>query len=103
MWFVFWPVIGVLALLTASFVVSNRGTVEIGLWPLPDAYGVPLFAVVFAALLLGFLAGWSADWLRHGRVRAERRRHARRADALQAELDRKPAEPAKPESRALIG
>jgi uncharacterized integral membrane protein len=82
----YWLGTGIAALVSASFVVSNRESVEIGLWPLPDLYGLPLYLVVGAALALGFLAGSSVTWLRHGRVRADRRRHARRVVALEAEL-----------------
>jgi len=82
----YWLGTGIAALVSASFVVSNRDSVEVALWPLPDAYGLPLYLVVAAALALGFLAGGSVTWLRHGPVRAERRRHARRVVALEAEL-----------------
>ncbi|HLY53993.1 MAG TPA: LapA family protein [Stellaceae bacterium] len=94
---------GAAALVVASFVVSNREPVELGLWPLPDAYGIPLFAIVLVAVALGFLAGWSTSWVRHGRIRSERRRHARRVEALEAELATKQAASSKPsESRALV-
>jgi lipopolysaccharide assembly protein A len=104
--FLFWPLTGAAALVAASFVVSNRQPVEIGLWPLPDAYGLPLCAIVVIALVLGFAAGWSTSWLRHGKVRSERRRHARRVEALEAELAEKrapaPATVPATGSRALV-
>ena len=101
--FLYWFVIGAVALIVASFVVSNREPVDLGLWPLPDAYGLPLFAIVLAALVLGFLAGWSMSWVRHRKVRSERRRHARRVETLEAELATKQAASSRPsESRALV-
>jgi uncharacterized integral membrane protein len=101
----FWVLAGVGSLIVASFVVSNRQPVELGLWPLPDAYGLPLWLIVFLALAAGFVAGWAVDWWRHGRVRADRRRHARRVQTLEAELAQTRADQAaaKPESRALVG
>jgi uncharacterized integral membrane protein len=92
-WIVWLVVTGAAALVAASFVVSNRQPVDIGFWPLPDLYALPLFAVVGAALTAGFLAGWSISWLRHGKVRGERRRQARRIDVLEAELAAKRAGP----------
>jgi uncharacterized integral membrane protein len=101
----FWLLTALACLVAASFAASNRQSVEVGFWPLPDAYGLPLCVVVLAALALGFLMGSSVTWLRHGKVRAERRRHARRAEALEAELARARAETEAPraESRALVG
>ena len=101
--FLYWLVTGAAALVVASFVVSNREPVELGLWPLPDAYGIPLFAIVLVALGLGFLAGWSTSWVRHGKVRSDRRRHVRRVEALEAKLAQKQAASTRPsESSALV-
>jgi uncharacterized integral membrane protein len=101
----FWVLTGVAALFVASFVVSNRQPVELGLFPLPDLVALPLWLVVFGAMAVGIASGLLISWIRHGGLRADRRRHARRARALEAELaELRPEAPAaKTEGRALVG
>jgi uncharacterized integral membrane protein len=76
----------VLAVLAVSFALSNRQSVELAWWPLPDTLSLPLYVVVLVLLLTGYLAGRAGGWLAHRGVRRERRDAARRADALAAEL-----------------
>ena len=45
------------ALMFAWFAVSNRGQVELVLWPLPGGVDVPVYLVVMLALLVGFILG----------------------------------------------
>jgi uncharacterized integral membrane protein len=73
-----------LALLMIAFAVANRHSVTISLDPFSSSEPVasltlPLFAVIFALLIIGVLVGGSATWLRHGRWRWMARR-------LEAEL-----------------
>ncbi len=65
------------------FLLSNRGAVDIGLWPFGFVASLPLGAVVLAVLVLGFLLGL----LFHlpGRLSANRR--AKRAEKRNAELE----------------
>ena len=47
---------------------------------------VPLFAVVLAALLAGFLAGGFVAWVSAAKVRKRARAESRRADRAEGEL-----------------
>lgn len=54
-------VIGIpVALVIALFAVSNRAVVALALWPLPDTLDAPLYLVVLAAVLVGFILGAGA-------------------------------------------
>jgi uncharacterized integral membrane protein len=53
-----------LALLAISFAATNRGGVEVGLWPLPFYAQIPLYGLVLGAFVIGFLVGGSLMWLR---------------------------------------
>jgi uncharacterized integral membrane protein len=71
-----------LVVLIVAFAVANRQTVTVSFDPFSQvspAYAatLPLFAVIFAVLVLGVLVGGFAAWLRQGKWR----RLARRADA----------------------
>ena len=48
------------ALVISLFAVSNRAPVAMALWPLPDTVEAPLYLVVLAAVLLGFVWGAGA-------------------------------------------
>src|SRR3954467_13623823 len=80
-----------LALIAIVFAYANRGEVQIAFDPVsPDAphYPVPLFLVVFAALILGVLIGGIATWTGQGRHRRAERLHRRDVERLRADLDR---------------
>ena len=80
-----------LALLAVAFAVGNRGNVSLSFDPFSDTpftVDVPLFVVVFAALILGVLAGGIATWLGQGRHRRAARMHRRDVDRLRSDLDR---------------
>jgi uncharacterized integral membrane protein len=81
-----------LALLAVAFAVGNRANVPVSFDPFSDttdnAIPVPLFVVVFAALILGVLAGGIATWLGQGRYRKAARMHRRDVERLRSDLDR---------------
>jgi lipopolysaccharide assembly protein A len=83
---VYWAVILAIAAVLSLFAASNRATVSLGLWPLPFLVGVPLYLVVFAAAIAGFLAGALAAWIAGAHRRRELRRCRRRSEALAREL-----------------
>ena len=69
-----------LALLAVAFAVGNRGDVSLSFDPFSDTpytVDVPLFIVVFAALILGVLIGGVATWI--GRAAAQGGAHPRRS------------------------
>ena len=80
-----------LALLAVAFAVGNRGNVTVSFDPFSDTpytMDVPLFIVVFAALILGVLLGGVATWLGQGRLRKAARMHRRDVERLRSDLDR---------------
>jgi putative membrane protein len=83
---VHWLVTAPLTLLLIDFAVSNLEQVPVGLWPFSDVVLAPLYLVVLAALLLGFLLGELVAWVNGRRWRREARRRARRIEALEREL-----------------
>lgn len=105
-----WAPIGIVLV---SLAIANRQTVSLALDPFsPEAPAlavqVPLFAVIFGALLAGILIGGFMAWLKQGRHRKAARtnrydakkwrneadRQQKRVEALAAE--NKPAGPALP-------
>lgn len=83
----FWIVVTPLAAAVVVFSVNNRGEVVLDLWPLDFAAApVPLYAVVLAALLAGFLAGGFVAWVSAGKARKRARAESRRADGAEGEL-----------------
>jgi lipopolysaccharide assembly protein A len=82
----FWLFVAVVAVVLALFTVTNRAAVSLGLWPLPFAIDLPLYLTIFAALLIGFVAGTLCLWLAGRPARRESRRRGRRIAALEREL-----------------
>jgi uncharacterized integral membrane protein len=81
-----WIVLAVAALLLILFAVSNRETVSVGLWPLPDIVELPLFLVLLGTLLVGFLVGQLVSWIGGWHWRREARRSRERIAMLEREL-----------------
>ena len=80
-----WIAFAVLTAAAILFTVFNLGTAEIdlGLW----SGAVPVFAVVLASLLAGFVAGVCVAWGVGQRRRRQLREHAHRNAALQRQVD----------------
>ena len=58
-----WILFLLVAFVVVVFMVQNRQQVDVSLWPLPFSKPAPLFAVIIACLLLGFLLGAFSAWL----------------------------------------
>jgi len=84
--FLWWIVLGVVALILILFAVSNRESVSVGLWPLPDLVQMPLYLVVLGTLLVGFFFGQLVTWIGGWRWRREARRSRDRIATLEQEL-----------------
>jgi hypothetical protein len=89
-----WLVLVPLCVLLIVFALANRQLVVVNFNPFvatetlaAPGFGVPLFLVVYAILLIGVLLGGTAAWLAQGRVRRERRLWRREAEHLTRELD----------------
>ena len=85
--FVYWGLTALIAVACAVFAVYNRGLVAVDLWPLPT-FELRLYLVVLGPLAIGFLLGWLTTWLGHFGTRRERRRLAKHAERLEAQIDR---------------
>ena len=81
-----------LAAVIVAFAVANRQTVTVSFDPFSSAapaYAatLPLFAILFAVLILGVLIGGIAAWLRQGKWRRSARRLDGEVRALHQEMD----------------
>ena len=81
-----------LAVVFVAFAVANRQTVMVSFDPFSSAapaYAatLPLFAIIFAVLILGVLVGGIAAWLRQGKWRRSARRLDGEVRALHEEMD----------------
>jgi uncharacterized integral membrane protein len=81
--FITMMVVGFLVIL---FSITNRQSVALDLWPLPLAVDVPLYAVVIATAVIGFIAGGIVAWFSGGRARRRARQESRRAHNLEKDL-----------------
>jgi uncharacterized integral membrane protein len=84
--FLWWVVLGVVALVLILFAASNRESVSVGLWPLPDLVRMPLYLVVLGTLLIGFFFGQLVTWIAGWHWRREARRSRDRIASLEQEL-----------------
>ena len=62
-----------LAALVVTFTISNRGMVQLNLWPTPYSLDIPVFAAVLCAVTIGFLTGAVVSFITAGRRRARNR------------------------------
>lgn len=82
-----WIVTLALAIVAASFAVSNPGSVTLALWPTPFELSAPVYLIVFIPFLLGFVLGGLSSWFAAGRTRGRARDAERSAYAAQREAD----------------
>jgi|AACY02.2.fsa_nt_gi Uncharacterized integral membrane protein len=85
------PLILVISLLIISFALSNRGVVDLALYPMPGTLGLPLFVPVLLAALVGALVGCFATWRngsRHRKAARDNKKLAEQLDKQVAELRR---------------
>ena len=75
-----WVLFLLVAFIVVTFVVQNRQEVEVSLWPLPFTKPAPLFAIIIACVLFGFLLGALSAWLSGGGARRKVRALGRMND-----------------------
>ena len=88
-------VLGLLAFVLLVLALANRGLVALRLLPetLSDYLGfggavtLPLFVVIFLAIALGLLIGFTWEWLREHKHRAEAARQRAERERLERRLD----------------
>jgi hypothetical protein len=81
------------AILVVLLAVANRGPVTVSLDPFsreaPEiAFTIPLFALIFGAVMLGVIVGGVAAWLAQGKHRRAERLYRREARRLRADTVR---------------
>lgn len=89
-WFLLLP----FCLVLIVFALSNRQLVVVNFNPLAPVesleapgFGVPLFFVIYAVLLIGVLLGGVATWFAQGHHRIDKRRFRRESERLRTDLD----------------
>jgi uncharacterized integral membrane protein len=89
-----WLVLVPLSLALIVFALANRQLVVVNFNPMVSAdqlsqsgFGVPLFLVLFAVLLLGVLFGGIATWFAQGPHRRDERLFRRENERLHRELE----------------
>lgn len=83
---IFWFFVALIAIALALFAVSNREAVSLGFWPLPFLIDLPLYLLVLAAVVVGFVVGQLSAWISARRWRRELRQRRRRIASLEREL-----------------
>ncbi|MFQ5958545.1 MAG: lipopolysaccharide assembly LapA domain-containing protein [Alphaproteobacteria bacterium] len=86
--FLRWVVAILAGLAVIAFAVANRMPAEVSFDPLPFRFELPLFAVAFGALIIGFVAGAVVAWASANKWRKLARTRKRRVDVLERELAR---------------
>lgn len=81
------------AILIVLLAVANRDPVTLSLDPFsreaPEiAAQLPLFAIIFAAVMVGVVIGGTATWLAQGKHRRARRQFRREVTQLRSETER---------------
>ena len=85
--FLRWIVLAVVAVAMILFAISNREHVMLSLWLLPGAaVEMPLYLLLLATLLVGFVAGELVGWVGGWRWRREARRSRDRIATLEREV-----------------
>jgi uncharacterized integral membrane protein len=86
------------AVLIVLLAVANRAPVQLSLDPFSQdapeiATNLPLFAVIFASVMIGIVIGGTATWLSQGKHRRARRRYRREVGHLRTETERLRSQP----------
>ncbi len=81
------------AILVVLLAVANQAPVQVSLDPFSQeapefATRLPLYAVIFAAVIVGVVIGGTASWLAQAKHRRARRHYRREARHLKSETER---------------
>lgn len=84
--FLTWLIMIPFALVVIVFSAVNRELVSLDLWPLPHEVTVPVFTLVLAVFIFGFLWGGIVAWVSASSSRHQARNAKWRADKAEREL-----------------
>ena len=68
------------------FALDNRGTLVLGLWPVPWKYSLPVYVWMLGAIVVGFLFGGLVAWLNAHNKRAALHRARLEVERLEADV-----------------
>jgi uncharacterized integral membrane protein len=97
-----------LAIVLVALAVANRGAISFTLDPFNPGnpaltWQMPLFVLLFAAMVVGMIVGSLTTWIKQGRYRRLARQRGREADMLKQEVARAPAQTTPQLPRPLQG
>lgn len=81
-----WIIMIPFALVVIVFSAVNRDLVSLDLWPLPNEITVPVFTLVLAVFIFGFLFGGIVAWVSASTQRRKARNALWRAETAEREL-----------------
>lgn len=84
--FLSWLIMIPFALVVIVFSAVNRELVMLDLWPFPYEISVPIFTLVLAVFIFGFLWGGAVAWVSAGDSRKRSRNNMWRAEKAEREL-----------------
>jgi putative membrane protein len=76
----------IVAILVVLFAVSNRMAVTVEIWPFLYQLGLPLYALILLAVLVGFIAGAIGMWMMGAARRRDLRALRKQVRALEQSL-----------------
>ena len=82
-----WILIGLIGVVFIVFAIHNYHSAEVNLWPAPLVLKLPLFAIVFGAVVVGFVGGALVAWLAGGKARRKNREIKRNARRLESQVE----------------
>jgi uncharacterized integral membrane protein len=83
----YWSTVIPLFLVVIVFSVTNRGMVELNLWPvLTQAVSFPVYGIALVGLFIGFVLGGIVSWVQNGRTRRRIRDLQNQSEADQREI-----------------
>lgn len=81
-----WIITLPITIVVLVFVLSNRQSVEIDIWPFEMSLVAPLYLVLLLSTLFGFLLGGIAMWFTAGRSRKRARESSAKLRELEGQI-----------------
>jgi len=80
-------ILGLIGIVFVVFAIHNYHDATVNLWPAPLALALPLFVIVFGAIVLGFIGGAVVAWLAGSKNRRKAREIRRTARQLETQVE----------------
>lgn len=82
-----WTLLGIVGVAIIIFAISNREAATIDLWPAPVSGVLPVWAILFIGIVLGFIGGATVAWLAGGKTRRKARESRRQVRQLENQVE----------------